>query len=77
MHCDRFEDLIFVDDKLPAKTVKITSLEICTYNYGINQVLSCYIISYIFTRDYFWELALAYNRLRQDWLNIATSRYAN
>ena len=27
MHCDHFEDLIFVDDKLTAKTEKIMSLE--------------------------------------------------
>ena len=26
MHCDCFENLIFVDDKLPAKTAKIISL---------------------------------------------------
>ena len=35
MHCDclkNFKDLIFVDDKLPAKTAKITSL----YVYGIH-----------------------------------------
>ena len=33
MHCECFEDLIFVDDKLPAKKAKITSLEnlICTH----------------------------------------------
>ena len=33
MHCDCFEDLIFVDDKLPAKTAKITSLK-NLYVYG-------------------------------------------
>ena len=27
MHCDSFKNLIFVDDKLPAKTAKITSLK--------------------------------------------------
>ena len=36
IHCDcfkKFEDLIFVDDKLPAKTAKITSLEnLCIYD---------------------------------------------
>ena len=38
MRCDClkfFEDSIFMDDKLPMKTAKITSLENCTYIYGI------------------------------------------
>ena len=41
MHCDcckNFEDLIFVDDKLLAKTAKITSLE-NLYVYGITSVV--------------------------------------
>ena len=33
MHCENFEDLIFVDDKLSVKTAKITSLE-NLYVYG-------------------------------------------
>ena len=33
MHCKSFEDLIFEDDKLSAKTAKITSLE-NLYIYG-------------------------------------------
>ena len=42
MHCDCFknyEDLIFVDDKLPAKTAKITSLE-NLYIYGNRKIIA-------------------------------------
>ena len=44
MHCDcfkKFEDLIYVDDKLPAKTAKITSLE-NLYMYSMLYVLHAY-----------------------------------
>ena len=37
MYSDCCEDLIFVDDKLPAKTAKITSLE-NLYVYGITSI---------------------------------------
>ena len=31
MHCDYFEDLFFVDDKLPAKQQKLRPSKICMY----------------------------------------------
>ena len=41
MHCDCFKDLIFMDDKLLAKTAKITSLE-NLYAYSIFKKYSLY-----------------------------------
>ena len=39
MHCDCFEDLIFMDDKLPMKTAKITSLK--NYSKIIRYLVIC------------------------------------